>query len=42
MQAANELLEKRHKVYSGKPRNVFDAEIVEGSMVLANIDEPDA
>lgn len=37
-----DILEKRPKIYSGRPRNVFDSEIVEQSMVLANIDEPDA
>lgn len=42
MQAANDLLGKRAAVYSGRPRNVFDVEIVERNMVLANIDEPDA
>lgn len=42
MQAAIDLLEKRPKIYSGRPRNVFDVEIVERSLVLANIDEPEA
>lgn len=41
MQAAHEMLDKKPSIYSGRPRMVFDAEIAEQKMVLANLSDPE-
>jgi hypothetical protein len=40
MQAGSDLFEKRARIYSDRPRNVFDVEMVEKNMVLVHVGDP--